>query len=179
MRTVSVSRQLEAPANVIWPAVKTPHAFVHVTRGMLRFPAAERIDRPWQVGDDISGWTLLFGLLPFSKHRLVIDSIDDDRRVLVSDEHGGPIRTWRHELIVTATDDDRCRYEDRIQIDAGLLTVVVAAYANVFYRYRQRRWHSLASVLAATAASADQDSARSRSHVGLAERVDDPHERRP
>jgi len=155
MRTVSVSRTLPAPAEVIWPAVKTPQAFVHVARGMLRFPAAERVGRPWKVGDDISGWTLLFGVLPFSKHRLVIDSIDDDRRVVVSDECGGPIRTWRHELIVTATDDDQCRYEDRIQIDAGLLTGVVAAYAKVFYRYRQRRWQSLASVLAATAVSAE------------------------
>ncbi len=42
-----------------------------------------------------------------------------------------------------------------IQIDAGLLTGVVAAYAKVFYRYRQRHWQSLTSVLAATAVSAE------------------------
>lgn len=152
MVTVSVRSTLDAPADVVWSAVKTPHAFVHVARGMLRFPAAERLDRPWQVGDDIAGWTLLFGFVPFSKHRLTIESIDDDRRELVSDERGGAIRTWRHELIVTEIDGDRSGYEDRIQIDAGPLTTVVAAYAAVFYRYRQRRWRSLASLLAATAA---------------------------
>lgn len=153
MRTISVSRTLNAPAEVIWPAVKTPHAFVHVARGMLRFPVAERINRPWQVGDDLYGWTLLFGLLPFSKHRLVVESIDEDGRVLVSDERGGPIRTWRHEVMVRPIDDQHCRYEDRIHIEAGVLTAVVAAYAKVFYRYRQRRWGHLAPVLAATGAS--------------------------
>jgi hypothetical protein len=168
--TVSVSRILDAPAEAIWPAVRTPHAFVHVARGMVRFPAAERIDRPWEVGDHVSGWTLLFGLLPFSKHRLMVESIDDDRRTIVSDERGGPIRTWRHEIVVTPIDDHQCHYEDRIQIDAGVLTAVVVAYAKVFYRYRQRRWRSLASLLAATATSADQVSIAR--HAGV---PDAPH----
>lgn len=159
--TVSVRRTLEAPAEIVWAAAKTPHVFVHVARGMLRFPAAERVDRPWRVGDDIRGWTLLFGLLPFSRHHLVVESIDDDRRTLVSEERGGPIRSWRHEIMVTALDDDRCGYEDRIHIDAGLLTRAVAAYAKVFYRYRQRRWRSLARLLEATARAGGQISARS------------------
>ncbi len=36
-------------------------------------------------------------------------------------------------------------YRDRVEIDAGLLTPVVAALARVFYRHRQGRWRALAA----------------------------------
>jgi hypothetical protein len=151
MHTVTVHTRLDAPADIVWHAVKTPHAFVHVARGMLRYPAAERLDRPWQVGDHLQGWTFLFGVLPFSYHHITVASIDDDARAVASDEHGGVIRTWRHDVTVTPIDETACRYDDRIDIDAGILTPVVAAYARLFYRYRQHRWRALARLLAATA----------------------------
>lgn len=151
MRTVTVTTVLAAPADVVWSAVTTPHAFVHVANGMLRFPAAERVDRPWRVGDELRGWTLLFGVLPFSIHRLTIVSIDHHGRTLVSHEGGGIIRSWRHELSTKPLDEHRCEYTDRIEIDAGPMTAMVAAFAAVFYRHRQRRWRRLAPMLALTA----------------------------
>ena len=153
MQTVTVLTRLEAPADTVWRAVNTPQAFVHVARGMLRYPAAERLDRPWRVGDHVEGWTFLFGVMPFSRHHLDVVWIDDDAHLLISDEHGGVVRTWRHELIVAPIDETSCRYTDRIDIDAGILTPVVAAFAHVFYRYRQRRWRELARLLAATVAT--------------------------
>ncbi len=148
MAIVSVTTEIRASAAIVWQGAKTPHAFIHVAQGMLRFPAAERLDRPWQQGDRLSGWILLFGVVPFSIHHLRVESIDDASRTLVSDERGGLIRRWRHEVFVTALDANRCRYEDRIEIDAGAFTPLVTAFASVFYRYRQRRWRSLARLLA-------------------------------
>jgi hypothetical protein len=147
--TVTVTSELPAPAEVVWAGVRTPHAFVHVARGMLRYPAAERIHGPWRTGQTIAGWTFLFGVLPFSKHHLAVESIDDATMELWSDEHGGLVRSWRHRLSVTPVDAGTCRYEDHIEIDAGPLTRVVAIYAHVFYRHRQRRWRGLARLLAA------------------------------
>jgi len=151
MQTITVSTILDAPADVVWPAATTPHAFVHVAKGMLRLPAAEHLDRPWRVDDEIRGWTFLFGVVPFSIHRLSIESIDHHSRTIVSDEGGGMIRSWRHELTTTPVGENQCQYVDRIDIDAGPMTPFVAAFAAVFYRYRQRRWRSLAPLLAATA----------------------------
>ncbi len=151
MQTITVSTTLEAPADVVWPAATTPHAFVHVAKGMLRLPAAEHLDRPWRVGDEIRGWTFLFGVVPFSIHHLSIESIDERNRTIVSDEGGGIIRSWRHEITTTPLGDNQCQYVDRIDIDAGPVTPLVAAFAAVFYRYRQRRWRGLAPLLAAAA----------------------------
>jgi len=62
-------------------------------------------------------------------------------------ESGGLIRRWNHDIIVVASDDSRCNYRDRIDIDAGIFTPAVVLYARWFYRTRQRRWRELARVL--------------------------------
>lgn len=149
MQIVDVTTELPAPAATVWQAATTPAAFVHVAGGMLRFPVAERAGTRWQVGDRLEGWTFLFGLIPFSRHRLRVVALDPATMTLESDEGGGIVRSWRHRIEVEALGADRCRYRDRIEIDAGLLTVAVAAFAQVFHRHRQRRWRSLAPVLAA------------------------------
>lgn len=148
MRTLTIATQLDAPADVVWSAMKTPQAFVHVAGWMLRYPVAERLDRPWRVGDELIGWTFLGGVLPFSRHQLRVVRIDDEERVLATHERGGTVRRWDHELSAVPLDDRRCSYQDRITIDAGALTPVIVAFAHAFYRYRQRRWRAIASLLA-------------------------------
>ncbi|MEO1062922.1 MAG: hypothetical protein AAFZ07_16040 [Actinomycetota bacterium] len=151
MRTITVSTTLEAPADAVWATVQLPEAFVHVAGSLARYPVAERHPHPWRVGDEIVGWTFLLRVLPFSRHRLAVRVVDDERRVLATEEGGGLLRRWDHVITVEDEDDGRTRYTDRIDIDAGPLTPVVVAYASAFYRYRQRRWRGLAPLLAAAA----------------------------
>ncbi|MEI2419288.1 hypothetical protein V6O07_03370, partial [Arthrospira platensis SPKY2] len=76
-------------------------------------------------------------------HHLHIARIDDATRTMTSREHGGLVRIWNHDIIVTPTGVNSCDYRDCIEIDAGLLTRVVVLYARWFYRMRQRRWRTL------------------------------------
>lgn len=150
-RTIRRSTVLDAPPELIWAAVRTPQAFRFVTRGLLDWRPLHGRSEPWAPGEEATGWLLLAGVLPFSRHRLRIAEIDQDARVLRSDESGGPIRAWRHDIIVEAAPDgdgDRTRYTDVIAIEAGLLTPLVIAFAHVFYGIRQRRWRRLAILLA-------------------------------
>jgi hypothetical protein len=151
MHTVTVSTSLDAPAEIVWRTATTPAAFTHVAGRMLRYPAAARLTEPWHPGQEIRGWTFLLGVIPFSVHHLRVTSIDHDNRELVSDERGGLVRRWHHEIAVDTLGDDRTRYTDRIEIDAGPATPIVAGFAHLFYRYRQRRWRGLAPLLAAAA----------------------------
>ncbi|MFP5487969.1 MAG: hypothetical protein ACLGHQ_06650 [Acidimicrobiia bacterium] len=148
MAIVDLSTTLDAPADRVWSAVQTPAAFRLVTRGLLRMPAiAHRRDR-WREGETVAGWIFLFGVLPFSRHTLRCAQIDDATMTLRSEEHGGVVRRWHHDIVVAPLDGERCTYRDRIDVDAGPLTPVVAAWARVFYRIRQRRWRELAPTLA-------------------------------
>jgi len=147
-RTIRRSTLLDAPPELIWAAVRTPQAFRYVTRGLLDWRPLRGRGEPWQEGEESTGWLLLGGVVPVSRHRLRVAEIDHEARVLRSDESGGAIRSWRHDIIVEAHGDSRTRYTDVIRIDAGLLTAFVAAFAWGFYRIRQRRWQALAILLA-------------------------------
>ncbi len=149
MAIVDMSTELAAPADAVWSAVKTPAAFRTVTRGVLTMPVLKDRHDAWREGETVQGWVLLFGLLPFSRHRLHVADIDDAAMTLRSQERGGPIRRWNHDISITAIGDSRCTYRDWIDIDAGALTPVVVGYARWFYRTRQRRWRDLGETLAA------------------------------
>lgn len=148
-RTIRRSSVLDAPADAVWSAVRTPQAFRFVTAGLLDWRPLRDRTEPWQQGEEAAGWLLLGGVVPFSRHRIRVAELDERDRVLRSDESGGAIRSWRHDITVEPLEGGRCRYTDVIRIDAGVLTPVVAAFARVFYAVRQRRWRTLAPVLGA------------------------------
>lgn len=149
-RTISRTTILDAPCDVVWAAVRTPQAFRFITAGLLGWSPARRRTEPWVQGEELSGWLFLGGVLPFSRHRIRFATIDDQRRLLQSEESGGLIRSWCHDITVEPADGDRTRYTDTIRIHAGAATPVVAAFASVFYRARQRRWRTLAPILTAS-----------------------------
>lgn len=148
MEIVERSTELDAPAEAVWRAVKTPSAFRTVTRGILTMPVIKHRDDRWRDGETVQGWVFLFGCIPFSRHTLRVSRIDDSGMTLSSRESGGLLRRWNHDIVVRRINDARCNYTDRIDIDAGIFTPVVAGYARWFYKIRQQRWHELAKELA-------------------------------
>jgi hypothetical protein len=99
---------------------------------------ADRTD-PWHQGESVELTLRLFGALPFSRHTIRVVEVDDAAMRLRSDESGGPVKVWRHTIEVHPDGPRRCRYADRIDIDAGPLTPVVAGYAHALFALRQRR----------------------------------------
>ena len=148
--TLTVTRHtvLEADADAVWNALGKPASFRYVTWPLLRFPALAGRTSRWQQNDEVVGRVWLLGVVPFSRHHLRLVRLDSDARVLSSDEHGGPIRSWLHDIEVEPLDGGRCRYTDRVAIDAGGATLPVTAFAWAFYGYRQARWRRLARRLA-------------------------------
>jgi len=144
MAIVELSTPLEASADAVWVAVKTPAAFRFVTRHLLTMPVIADRQDDWREGETVVGWVFLFGFLPFSRHHLHIARIDDSTRTLSSRESGGAVTVWNHDIEVTPIDGTTCLYRDRIEIRAGVLTPAIVAYARWFYRTRQRRWRALA-----------------------------------
>ena len=78
----------------------------------------------------IAGWQPAFRAIPYSRHTIEIVSVEDVGMHLVTKEHGGVIRGLRHYITVEPLDDRRCRYIDRIEIDAGILTPVTVWFAG-------------------------------------------------
>ncbi len=146
--TVELTTLLDAPAERVWAEVNRPALLQHVARPLVafrpldppRFP--ERWDeRPYRVG------VRLFGVLPLGWQVVGIRRPPDTglARHLRDDGHSALVRRWDHLITVEPAGPGRTRYTDRVEVEAGVLTPVVWAFAALFYRHRQRRWRDLAA----------------------------------
>ncbi len=88
-------------------------------------------------------------MLPGTPHTFRIVRVDEDEMQIDTKESGRSIRAWNHSMKVQPISESRCRYEDRIELQAGPLTPLVWAFASLFYRYRQSRWRRLLASLSA------------------------------
>ena len=138
-----IRTDLPTSAERAWRALKKRDTFLYITRGLLGFAGADEWPQEFRQGDTIETRLLFFHLLPAWRHTLHVVGLHEGNRELTSRESGGPIRQWNHRIVIEPVAEDRCHYTDEIDIEAGLFTPLVWAYAHAFYRYRQRRWRRL------------------------------------
>jgi hypothetical protein len=144
---VDVSTELDCPADKAWEAVRTSALFLHVAWPVATIADAAELPPAWTQGETVRCRPLVFGFIPVGIRTLHFERIDDTRREIETREEDALVRLWHHQISIAPRPGNRARYRDEIDIDAGLLTPVVWAWANVFYRHRQRRWRALAKTL--------------------------------
>lgn len=142
---VSISTKLPLPADEAWQMLTRKSTFLYITRGMVGYSGAEawpeRLFCPRAL---IVTKLRLLHFLPPTPHVVEIVRVDDAAMQVETSERGGPVRSWKHQMKVEALRSDLCRYTDRVEIQAGLLTPAVWIFACIFYYYRQMRWRMLA-----------------------------------
>ena len=145
---VDVSTVLNCSAAKAWNEVQNSSLFLYVIWPMARVvPTGAPFPERWSEGLTIQCKSLVFGVIPIGVRTLHIEKIDQKNYEIQSREHDPLIARWDHLVSIKPLDDSRSIYRDTIDIDAGSLTFVVWAWANWFYRHRQRRWRALAKTL--------------------------------
>jgi len=96
-------------------------------------------------GSELSGRLWWFGLIPSWRHHISIISIDDRR--ISTNEHGGPVRMWNHQLTFEPIDGHTCRYTDEIELGDSLHDAGTRLFARLMFAHRHRRWATLAAIL--------------------------------
>lgn len=142
-----IDTYLPASAEKVWRILLRRDTFLHITRGMLGFRGSDAWPEMFREGTVIHTRLLFFHVIPGWKHTLRVVRVDQDALALDSEEGGGILKQWNHRIRLEPRTDDRCRYTDEIDIEAGLLTPLIWAWAHVFYRYRQHRWRKLVRAL--------------------------------
>lgn len=147
---VQVSTLLDCPPAITWQEVQTSKLLEYVAAPLVKFVPVQPDTFPevWVDGKYLVQMRLL-GVIPFGKHWIVISrptTVNDSNKQvheLLDDGYGDIISKWRHLITIQETLDGRTHYTDTIEVAAGILTFGVWIYANIFYRYRQRRWRKL------------------------------------
>ena len=133
---------------MVWDTVKKPETLRYVTKGVLGFRTEQELPEHYAAGETYRIKLLFFGVIPAWWHEIHIVKVDDVQREILTSEGGGAVKDWRHCITVDERGPWQSFYMDEIDISAGVLTPLVWAYAQLFYRYRQRRWRKLARELA-------------------------------
>jgi hypothetical protein len=142
---ITVRSVFDCSPDFVWETVQTSELLLQVTRPLMRIEPAAGVSFPerWQEGKSVSCQLYLFGFLPLGGHTIRFERIDPQSRQIQSNESGQLVRSWLHRIEVAPAEGGRALYCDEVEIDAGLLTPLVAAFARVFYGHRQRRWKKL------------------------------------
>lgn len=144
-RRVRVASIFEAPPEEVWAKVTTPALLSQVAYPLLVFRRQDGAPLPevWREGEALHLDLFGLGCIPLGPHTIEVACIDAEGREIRSHESGRMAEIWRHTITIEEAPGGRTRYTDIIDIYAGPLTGAVAAFARVFYRYRQTRWQAV------------------------------------
>ena len=162
---VDLSTELQAPKASVTAALRRVHTLRTLTRGMLAIDSADAA-RPLPDQWPVDGTPVELRIRPFHLpvgwiHTIRVVEADPARGILRTEESGGAVRRWDHTIELSSLDAERTLYRDLVDMDAGALTPVIAVWAQVFYRVRQRRWRALARRLPSATAATPERSERS------------------
>ncbi len=144
MRVVLTTRLAALPERV-WEEVQKSRLLEHVAAPVVRFRAVkpERLPTTW-ADEAYEVQMFLFGWLPVGSQIIRISrSVSGTTRLLRDDGSGQLAAVWDHSIRVEPSSSGGTEYTDIVEMRAGILTPIVWAFAQIFYRHRQRRWRAL------------------------------------
>ncbi len=149
-----------APRDVVFQKLRQLETLQAVARPYASFEPVGPSAGTWSVGGTSAYRLRLFGRIPFGTHTIRIARFDRDG---VSSREGNEhVPVWNHDIRLTALDERRTEYTDRVEIRAGWKTWFVWLWASAFYAHRQRKWIRLLRGRAAACpkqGAADQNAA--------------------
>ena len=141
---VDVSTFLAVSPKEVEAHLRTSRLLIHVAAPLVKFIPCGAIQLP-ELWEERIYWVSLrlFGFIPFGKQAVVISFPEALQGFSMRDSgHSKLIKKWDHRITIEPSGVGTL-YRDQVIIDAGVFTFFVWAFAQVFYRHRQRRWRQL------------------------------------
>lgn len=151
---VRLSTRLTAPPDWVAAQLQSTAVFRHIAAPLVRFKPAGGTPWPthWSEGElPLQMW--LLGLVPMGPQTVRI-SVEPPQQTdgwptLRDNGEGALMRRWDHRITLQPLPDGHTLYTDDIEVVArhlpALMTPLSTAFAQFFYRHRQRRWRQLAA----------------------------------
>ncbi|WP_199797839.1 hypothetical protein [Porphyrobacter sp. HT-58-2] len=147
MAQVVLTTSLSCTPDEAWAKVKTSALLQHIAAPLIRFTpkGGKAFPAVWEPGE-YRAWMWLFGVLPIGWQAVVISAPEPqgDTRFVRDNGYGPLISRWDHWIEISPGVNSTTTYTDRVTIEAGPLTPLIAGFARLFYAHRQRRWRKLA-----------------------------------
>jgi len=142
---VQISTVIKANENEMWEELQKVSSLMHVAVPILKFKPQKNQTLPekWALGTKYKLKLFFLGIIPLGDHFIKVVEINQEKKIIVSNEHGNLTKVWNHIIKIVPIDDQNINYTDEIEIKAGLLTLSIWLFAHIFYRHRQNKWKKL------------------------------------
>ncbi len=132
-KTIHLTHRYDFHTDLVWNVATDLDHLKRVTQSLVTFrnlPSGQIFE-----GQDLHVDVSLFGKMPYQPYRMTVVEFDGVQRRFQSSEIGAGVKSWLHTLQITA-EGDGCRIDETIEVDAGSLTPLFAAWAAYMYRKR-------------------------------------------
>jgi hypothetical protein len=117
-----------------------------VAQPVMQFKAISpaQLPKQWQANEIYRIKLYAFGFVSLGWYDIKIEIDKDEKDVCIGRDrgHGQAINVWNHAIIIERR-GDKTRYSDEVDVHAGIFTPLVAGFAKLFYRHRQKRWKKI------------------------------------
>jgi len=126
----------------VWQAIQSSALLAEASAPLLTFEPIEPAIQPerWTELQRIRLRTFLFGSIALGERTIEVESIDLQSHVIETLERDQVVRRWHHRMAIRPAARSQSLYSDTVDIEAGILTPLVWAFARLLYRHRHRRW---------------------------------------
>lgn len=141
MPVVRVRSRLPCSRDMAFRDMEDPAHFVRLSKPLLTFEPLSEIPSSWKAGTVVRLRLKLFGVIPWSDHR--IEMLRWESGGFETRESGGGIRYWNHRFTLMGESPNACICEDTIEFDAGAWNPLVWIFSQGLYRLRYHQWRKL------------------------------------
>lgn len=144
---------LDATPDAAWEALGSPTVFRNVAAPMMRVVSKEKGGFPtrWVEGEPHTVSVRVWGVIPMGTQVIRIEYTERPGGVRMVIDRGagrsgllGLMPKWDHRMAVSATEDGKTLYRDRLAVRAGLLTPFAWIALWVVWQARGERLKRLA-----------------------------------
>jgi hypothetical protein len=136
---VRVSSVFEADQAAVFEKLQQVTTLQFICHPLAQFEPIDALSE-WQAGATFRLRLRASGI-DFGVHTIQVERFD--RNDIFTRERNKYVPVWNHRIFLEAMADGHTTYTDAVELHAGVKTLFVWAWAQVFYRHRQRRWRAL------------------------------------
>jgi len=143
--TARAGVDLPLPADQAWRLAKRTATQLYLSKSVFGYGG--ELPPVREEGYEATHRLLLWGAIPAWNHWQRFERVDETTREIVLHERGGPYKRWIHHQRIDEAGDERSRFDESIEFDAGLLTPIIWIGAQLLCRSRVRRFSELARII--------------------------------
>jgi len=145
---IIISSTLNNSAEKIWERILNIETLIEICKPMATFKSVTNEKNiKWELNKEYVFTLFIYGLLPFGKHKILLEKLDKENKIILSKEHNNIVRIWNHKILMENSGENIIKYTDEVEIYAGIFTFFVAIWAKMFYKHRQKKWETISKLL--------------------------------